>query len=70
MAPLKFSESFVSWVIDGLRRYIANTDEVEHAGAGFATLNAQHLSAGTVTKVDIYTTDIATSKAGRNRALE
>jgi len=63
-APLEFSEPVVSRVMDGVQRYIANADdrpadEVERADAALAALAAQHLSAGTATKVYIYTTDIA-----------
>ncbi|WP_353635355.1 hypothetical protein ABSL23_05670 [Halobacterium sp. NMX12-1] len=63
-APLEFSEPVVSRVMDGVQRYIANTDdrpadEVERADAALAALAAQHLSAGTATEVYIYTTDIA-----------
>ncbi|APX00288.1 hypothetical protein CHINAEXTREME_21035 (plasmid) [Halobiforma lacisalsi AJ5] len=63
-APLEFSEPVVSWVMDGVQRYIANADdrpadEVERADAALAALAAQHLSAGTATDVYIYTTDIA-----------
>jgi len=63
-APLEFSEPVVSRVMDGVQRYIANTDdrhadEVERADAALAALAAQHLSAGTATDVYIYTTDIA-----------
>jgi len=50
--------------MDGVQRYIANADdrppdEVERADAALAALAAQHLSAGMVTEVYIYTTDIA-----------
>ncbi|EMA65362.1 hypothetical protein C470_00030 [Halorubrum distributum JCM 13561] len=63
-APLEFSEPVVSRVMDGVQRYIANADdrpadEVERADAALAALAAQHLSAGSVTEVYIYTTDIA-----------
>ncbi|MDS0243932.1 MULTISPECIES: hypothetical protein [unclassified Haloferax] len=63
-APLEFSEPIVSRAMDGVQRYIANADdrpadEVERADAALAALAAQHLSAGVVTEVYIYTTDIA-----------
>ncbi|ELZ24365.1 hypothetical protein C477_01055 [Haloterrigena salina JCM 13891] len=63
-APLEFSEPIVSRTMDGVQRYIANVDnrpadEVERADAALAALAAQHLSAGTVSEVYIYTTDIA-----------
>lgn len=63
-APLEFSEPIVSRAMDGVQRYIANADErpadeVERADAALAALAAQHLSAGMVTEVYIYTTDIA-----------
>jgi hypothetical protein len=63
-APLEFSQPVVSRVMDGVQRYIANADdrpadEVERADAALAALAAQHLSAGTVAEVYIYTTDIA-----------
>lgn len=50
--------------MDGVQRYIASADdrpadEVERADAALAALAAQHLSAGTVREVYIYTTDIA-----------
>lgn len=62
--PLKFSEPVVSWMMDGVQRYIANaddhrTDGVERADAALAVLAAQHLSAGTATEMYIYTADIA-----------
>ena len=55
-APLEFSETIVSRVMDGIQRYIANADdrpadEVERADAALAALAAQELSAGTVTEV-------------------
>jgi hypothetical protein len=51
-------------VMDGVQRYIANADdrpadEVERAAPALVALAAQHLSAGTATRVYIYTTDIA-----------
>ncbi|SDK12580.1 hypothetical protein SAMN05216226_12028 [Halovenus aranensis] len=63
-SPLEFSEPVVSRVMDGVQRYIANADdrpadEVERADAALAALAAQHLSAGTATEANIYTTDIA-----------
>jgi len=63
-APLEFSDPIVSRAMDGVQRYIANADErpadeVERADAALAALAAQHLSAGMVTEVYIYTTDIA-----------
>jgi hypothetical protein len=63
-APLDFSDPVVSRVMDGVQGYIANADdrpedEVERADAALAALAAQHLSAGAVSEVYIYTTDIA-----------
>ncbi|ELY62786.1 hypothetical protein [Natrinema versiforme] len=63
-APLEFSKPVVSRVMDGVQRYIANTDDrpandVERADAALAALAVQHLSAGAATEVYIYTTDIA-----------
>ena len=62
--PLVFSEPIVSRVMDGVQRYIANADdrpadEVERADPTLAALAVQELSAGTASKVFIYTTDIA-----------
>ncbi len=61
---LDFSRPVVSRVMDGVQRYIANTDdrpadEVERADAALAALAAQRLAAGEVTEVYVYTTDIA-----------
>ena len=55
-APLEFSETIVSRLMDGVQRYIANADdrpadEVERAEPALAALAAQELSAGTVTEV-------------------
>ena len=63
-APLNFSNPIVSRVMDGVQRYIANVDdrpadEVEQADGALAALAAQHLSAGAVNDVYIYTTDVA-----------
>jgi tagatose-1,6-bisphosphate aldolase len=62
--PLVFSKPIVSRVMDGVQRYIANADdrsadEVERADPALAALAVQALSAGTASKVFIYTTDIA-----------
>jgi hypothetical protein len=61
-APLEFSEPIVSRLMDGVQRYIANTDdrpadEIERADPALAALAAQQLSAGATTDVYIYTTD-------------
>jgi hypothetical protein len=66
-SPLEFSDPVVSRAMDGVQRYIANADdrpadEVERADAALAALAAQYLSAGAVTEVYIYTTDIAAGK--------
>lgn len=63
-APFEFSQPVVSWVMDGVQRYIANADdrpadEVERADAALAALAGQQLSTGAATEVYIYTTDIA-----------
>jgi hypothetical protein len=63
-APLDFSTPIVSRVMDGVQRYIATADdrpadEVEQADGALAALAAQHLSAGDVSDVYIYTTDVA-----------
>ena len=56
--------------MDGVRRYIANTDdrpadEVERADPALAALAAQHLSMGTATEVYIYTTDVAAGEGAK-----
>ena len=67
-APLEFSQPIVSRTMDGVQRYIANVDDrpadkVERADAALAALAAQYLNTGAVTKVYIYTTDIAAGEA-------
>ena len=66
--PLDFSRSIVSRAMDGVQRYIGNTndrpaDEVERANGALAALGAQQLSTGVVTEASIYTTDIAAGEA-------
>lgn len=62
--PLDYTISLVSKVMDGVQRYIANSDdrpadEIERADAALAGLAAQGLSTGTTGHAYIYTTDIA-----------
>lgn len=67
---LDYTMSVVSKAMDGVQRYIANSDdrpadEIERADAALAGLAAQTLATGTTDHAYIYTTDIAAGKGPR-----
>jgi hypothetical protein len=62
--PLDYTNPLVSKTMDGIQRYIANTDdrpedEIERADPALGALAAQMLSTDATTHAYIYTTDIA-----------
>lgn len=71
--PLEYTKPLVSKTMDGIQRYIANTDdrpadEIERADPALGALAAQLLSTGATTHAYIYTTDRAAGE-GANAVL-
>lgn len=69
--PLKYTNALVSRAMDGVQRYIANTDdrpadEIERADPALAGVAAQAFVEGSADHAYIYTTDILAGEGAEN----